>query len=58
MMDYKSKMRYPQVDQLIRNVATTIHLEHIHAKLLIVQLGKHTLTLIGSANWTKNPRLK
>lgn len=58
IMDYKSKMRYPQVDQLIRNVATELALTHLHAKLLIIQNGKDYMTILGSANWTKNPRVE
>lgn len=58
LMDYKSKMRYPQVDQLVRNVATRMGLVHIHAKVLIIGNGSVYRTLIGSANWTKNPRLE
>ena len=58
LMDYKSKMRYPQVDQLIRNVADEMALTHLHAKLLIIQNGQNMLTVLGSANWTKNPRIE
>ena len=58
LMDYKSKMRYPQVDQLIRNVATRMGLTHLHAKVLVIGNRKNYLTVIGSANWTKNPRVE
>jgi hypothetical protein len=58
LMDYKSKMRYPQVDQLIRNVATSIGLTHLHAKVLVVMSGTKSITVIGSANWTHNPRVE
>ena len=57
IMDYQSKMRYPQVDQLIRNVATELALTPLHAKLLVIENGKNFLTFVGSANCTKNPRI-
>lgn len=58
LMDYKSKMRYPNVDQLIRNACTSMGLAQLHAKVLIIKNGEHTLTIIGSANWTKNARIE
>lgn len=58
LMDYKSKMRYPEVDQLIRNVASSIGLTHLHAKVLVINNGNKFITMLGSANWTKNPRIE
>lgn len=58
LMDYKSKMRYPNVDQLIRNACTSMGLTHLHAKVLIIKNGKNVLTIVGSANWTKNARIE
>ena len=58
LMDYESKIRYPQVDQLLSNVATTFGLTQLHAKVLVIMGEYGCITLIGSANWTRNMRIE
>lgn len=58
LIDYRAKVRYPEVYQLAANVATSIRLTPVHAKVMVIE-GEHcTLSLQGSANWTDNPRIE
>lgn len=58
LMDKESKTRYPQVDQILKNICNDYAFTQIHAKVLVVSNGFHSFTVIGSANWTKNPRIE
>jgi len=58
LMDYKSEMRYPNVHQILRNIGT-LEVTKLHAKVMIVKFSdEQYYTLIGSANWTQNPRVE
>ena len=58
LMDKESRTRYAQVDQILSNISDHYVLTHIHAKVLIVSSQYASHTVIGSANWTKNPRIE
>lgn len=57
--DRKSEIRYPNVHQILRSLGTMTPL-HVHAKILVIrsQDRKNYVTVIGSANWTRNPRVE
>jgi hypothetical protein len=57
VMDQKSQMRYPNVDQILRNIATVAYTP-LHAKVLCVEHGYNCFTVVGSANWTRNRRIE
>lgn len=58
LIDKEAQIRYPNVNQLITNVCDTIGHVSIHAKVLLIKMGSASLTMLSSANWTKNPRIE
>lgn len=64
LMDYKAEMRYPNVYQILRNIGQVAS-THLHAKVMVMEYAADQddapvqhLTLLGSANWTRNPRIE
>ncbi len=55
--DRRIRERYPAVEQLISNVSE-IKTTQIHGKVLVIKSGNKYLTVLGSANWTTNPRIE
>jgi len=58
LVDYRAQIRVPEVYQLAAHNATTIRLLSIHAKVMVLTGNGLSLTLVGSANWTNNPRVE
>ncbi len=58
LLDYRAKKRYPAVVQLAANIATTIRTIPVHAKVFVLESAEISFTVIGSANWTVNPRVE
>lgn len=55
--DYRIKDRYPAVEQLLQSNAT-LRGTQIHGKVLVINAQDQYLTVLGSANWTTNPRIE
>lgn len=55
--DYRIKDRYPAVEQLLQMNAT-VKGTQIHGKVLVIATESKVLTMLGSANWTTNPRIE
>lgn len=57
--DRKSEIRYPNVHQILQGIARMKPV-HIHAKLMLVRSidTNNHITVLGSANWTRNPRIE
>lgn len=58
LVDYRAKVRYPEVYQLAEHNASAIKLAPCHAKVMILESETKALAMQGSANWTENPRLE
>lgn len=58
LMDKDSRKRYPSVHNILSKCASEFVLTGVHAKVLIVKNNEHIYTVLGSHNWTKNPRLE
>jgi len=58
VLDYRAKVRTPEVFQLAANNINQICLTAIHAKATILKTKDHYISIIGSANWTSNPRIE
>lgn len=58
LIDYRAKVRYPEVYQLASNIATRIRQTPVHAKVMVLHGLHATITMVGSANWTENPRIE
>lgn len=58
LIDYRAKMRTPEVFQLASQNMNRIHLTSIHAKVCVIRSAHGCVTVVGSANWTSNPRIE
>lgn len=58
ILDYRAKVRTPEVFQLASLNFNKIFLYGIHAKVTILKSPVGYITIIGSANWTSNPRVE
>jgi hypothetical protein len=58
LFDFKIRKNSPKAMQLAQGIATKIHLAHCHAKATVL-INEHAgTTIIGSANYTRNPRME
>lgn len=58
LLDYRAKMRTPEVFQLANMNLNQICLTSIHAKVCVIRSAAGTMAIVGSANWTSNPRIE
>ena len=58
LLDKRAKVRYPEVYQLAGNISNRIRLMEVHAKVMVLQSADRIVTVVGSANWTENPRIE
>jgi hypothetical protein len=57
-VDYRAEVRTNDVFQLVKNNADKIAMGACHAKITVLQWDGGYVTIIGSANYTKNPRVE
>jgi len=58
LLDWRVKVRRPEVMQLCRANIAEIKLSSCHAKMALVSNDKWAVAVIGSANLTNNPRIE
>lgn len=58
LLDYRAKVRTPEVYQLASQNINKICLMGIHAKVCVLKSAKGSVSIVGSANWTSNPRIE
>lgn len=58
VLDYRIERRKPEAFQLAANIITNIRLTKCHAKVLVITNGEWSISVMGSANFSKNPRLE
>lgn len=58
LLDYRAKVRTPEVFQLASLNINKIGLMAIHAKVTVLHAGENYISIVGSANWTSNPRVE
>jgi hypothetical protein len=58
LIDYRAKVRTPEVFQLASMNVNKFFLTSIHAKVTVIRNAGHCITIVSSANWTKNPRIE
>lgn len=58
IIDYRAKARTPEVLQLAEMNLNKIYLTNIHAKVTVIDSPAGMVTIMGSANWTQNPRIE
>lgn len=58
LLDYKAKSRTPEVFQLAAMNFNQIYLVPIHAKVTVIRSTAGSISIVGSSNWTSNPRIE
>lgn len=58
VFDYRIESRKPEAFQLASNILTRIKLTKCHAKVLVIQNERWSVTILGSANFSNNPRIE
>ena len=58
LLDYRAKVRTPEVFQLAKLNMANIYQIAIHAKVCVIQCPDISFTILGSANWTTNPKIE
>lgn len=58
LLDYRAKVRTPEVYQLASMNLNKICLMAIHAKITVIRSAKGCVTIVGSTNLTSNPRVE
>ncbi len=58
VLDYRIERRKPEAFQLASKIITRIKLTKCHAKVLVIQNEEWSVTVLGSANFSKNPRIE
>ncbi|HRN79980.1 MAG TPA: hypothetical protein PKY29_04475 [Ferruginibacter sp.] len=58
LVDYRAKVRTPEVFQLIENVMSEVFLTRVHAKVCVIKLPDLIISIVGSSNWTTNPKIE
>lgn len=58
VLDYRIERRKPEAFQLASNIISRIKLTKCHAKVAVIQNDQWDITVMGSANFSKNPRIE
>lgn len=58
LIDYRAKSRTPEVFQLASMNINKIYLTNVHAKVTVLRAPGGSISIVGSANWTQNPRIE
>lgn len=58
LIDYRAKARTPEVYQLANMNFNRIYLTSVHAKVCVIENKTCSISIVGSANWTQNPRIE
>lgn len=58
VLDYRIERRKPEAFQLANAIITRIKLTKCHAKVLVIQNSDWNVSIVGSANFSKNPRIE
>ena len=57
IMDKRADQRTPGSMQLLKNIGKVI-MAHCHAKVTVLINNEWAIAIVGSANWTSNPRIE
>lgn len=58
LLDYRIEKRKPEAFQLASKIMPTIKLTKCHAKVLVLRNAQWDVTILGSANFSRNPRIE
>jgi len=58
ILDYRNKVRKEKELAFVKQFCDNISLKKIHAKVTVIQNENFSISIIGSANYTRNPRIE
>lgn len=58
LMDWRIHQRGKEVAVWLKENATRFKTSNCHAKVTVLRNAYHNITVVGSANWTNNPRIE
>lgn len=58
VLDYRIERRKPEAFQLASSIMTNIRLTKCHAKVVVLKNDQWNVTILTSANFSKNPRIE
>lgn len=58
LLDWRTRVRCPEAMQLAKANAATLRLANCHAKVTVVRNAAWAIAVVGSANYTNNPRIE
>ncbi len=58
IFDWRVKVRRPEALQLAQQIVTDVKLTTCHAKVTVIQNDSWNISIVGSANYTNNPRIE
>lgn len=58
LLDWRTRVRCPEALSLAKANAATLRLANCHAKVTVIRGGGWDVTVVGSANYTNNPRIE
>jgi hypothetical protein len=58
LVDYRAKNRHPEAYYMAKNNIANMRVTSVHAKVVVMQSMSTCITIVGSANWTENPRIE
>lgn len=58
VLDYRIERRKPEAFQLASSIMTNIKLTKCHAKVVVLKNDQWNVTILSSANFSKNPRIE
>lgn len=58
LFDWRMKVRCPEAEQFMKFNCANIRLVNCHAKVTVIKNDNWSITIVGSANLTNNPRIE
>lgn len=58
LFDYRIKVRYPSVHDYVKQHFTTCGIGNSHAKVTVLMNDEWAIRIVGSSNYTNNPRIE
>jgi hypothetical protein len=58
LLDYRASVRTPQVYQMAKENFASIYMISIHAKITVIKSAAGSVVIVGSQNWTVNPKIE
>ena len=58
LLDWRVKVRNPEALQLSKYNFNKIHVDNCHAKVTVLHNDSYHVSIVGSANYTNNPRIE